>query len=74
MGEFLTRDDKNKDDPLLRDPLSPNRLRQSSDPNTIIVQPAAHFIPELGGSVTSAERQIVDRLAVQIVSMMERPW
>lgn len=40
---------------------------------TIITAPS-NFIPELGGSLTSAEKQMIDRIAVQIVSMMERPW
>lgn len=40
----------------------------------VLVQGMANFIPELGGSLASAEKQAVDRLAVQIVSMMEKPW
>ena len=36
--------------------------------------PIGGFIPELGGSLTTAEKQNVDRLAIQIVSMMEIPW
>jgi ribosomal protein L35AE/L33A len=40
----------------------------------VLVQGMGTFIPELGGSMASAEKQMVDRLAVQIVSMMERPW
>jgi hypothetical protein len=40
----------------------------------LILAPVGTFIPELGGSVTSAEWQAINRLAVQIVSMMERPW
>ena len=81
LGEFLSRaDDKGPRDP--RDPLFPGRdqldpnmphnLRHSKDPHTILVQPTTHFIPELGGSITTAEKQLVDRLAVQIVSMMEK--
>lgn len=81
LGEFLARDDSNsrreERDPLLpgldrRDPNSPHNLRNSKDPHTILVQPTTHFVPELGGSVASAEKQLVDRLAVQIVSMMEK--
>ncbi len=84
FGEYLSRADApRKDDPLkdsvTRDPHDPAHKndpfgRQAKDPNTIIVQPTGHFIPELGGSVTSAEQQIIDRLAVQIVSLMEKPW
>lgn len=39
-----------------------------------LVQSLATFIPEVGGSLTTAEKDNVDRLAVQIVSMMEKPW
>jgi hypothetical protein len=33
-----------------------------------------HFIPEVGQSLTTAQQENVNRLAVQIVSMMEKPW
>jgi hypothetical protein len=39
-----------------------------------LVSSLATFIPEVGGSLTTAEKDNVDRLAVQIVSMMEKPW
>lgn len=45
-----------------------------SDPPPVLVQSIGSFIPELGGSLTTSEKQNVDRLAVQIVSMMEKPW
>ena len=32
------------------------------------------FIPELGQSLATAQQQNVDRMAVQIVAMMEKPW
>jgi hypothetical protein len=41
---------------------------------TVLVQSTAGFIEELGESLTTAEKKNVDRLAVQIVSMMEIPW
>lgn len=40
----------------------------------ILVEPIATFIPELGGSLGSAEKQVVDHLAVRIVHMMEKGW
>jgi hypothetical protein len=43
-------------------------------PPPVLIQSIGGFIPELGGSLTTAEKQNVDRLAVQIVSMMESPW
>ncbi len=39
-----------------------------------LVSPTADFIPELGGSLAAAQRQLVDRTAIQIVSMMEKGW
>jgi hypothetical protein len=43
-------------------------------PGPVLVQPVASFIPELGESLTTAEKKNVDRLAIHIVSMMESPW
>ena len=39
-----------------------------------IVQSRAEVIPELGVGNAAARKSNVDRLAVQIVSMMEEPW
>ena len=39
-----------------------------------LVQSVGDFIPEVGQSITSARQQNVNRLAIQIVSMMEKPW
>jgi hypothetical protein len=59
-----------EDDRLQRVP----HIDATGKPLPVLVQPSATFVPELGGSVASAEKQLVDRLAIQIVSMMERPW
>ena len=40
----------------------------------IIIASTGDFIPEIGQSLTTAQQQNVDRLAVQIISMMEKPW
>jgi hypothetical protein len=40
----------------------------------LLIQSTSSFIPELGESLTTAEKFNVDKLAVQIVSMMEIPW
>jgi hypothetical protein len=40
----------------------------------ITIRSVAGFIPELGQSQATAYQQNVDRLAVEIVSMMEKPW
>lgn len=43
-------------------------------PPPALIIPVAGFIPELGGSVTSAEWQVLNTVANRIVAMMERPW
>jgi hypothetical protein len=43
-------------------------------PTPTLVSPAATYIPELGGSNASARQQLVNRAAIQIVSMMEKAW
>lgn len=43
-------------------------------PPFVTIQSNANFVPELGGSRASALNDNVNRLAVQIVSMMEKPW
>lgn len=46
----------------------------AKEPPPVLITPQGFFIPELGGSFASAERQMVDRLARQIIFVMERPW
>jgi hypothetical protein len=43
-------------------------------PPPVLINPTATYIPELGGSNSAARKQLVDRAAVQIVSMMEKGW
>jgi len=45
-----------------------------ANPPPVLVQSIASFIPELGQSMTTAQQTNVNRLAIQIVSMMESPW
>jgi hypothetical protein len=40
----------------------------------VLVMSLAHFRVELGESMATAQKENVDKLAVQIVSMMEKPW
>jgi hypothetical protein len=40
----------------------------------VLGQSMATYTPEIGESTASATKQLVDRLSVQIVSMMEKPW
>jgi hypothetical protein len=51
-------------DELLADPRTP----------VAIIRSVAHFRPELGESLTTAQQKNINRMAVQIVSMMEKPW
>jgi hypothetical protein len=43
-------------------------------PQPVVLSSRGNFIPELGQSVTSALQVNCNRLAVQIVNMMENPW
>ena len=43
-------------------------------PPVTLVTSLGHFVPEIGQSITTAHQENVDRLAIQIVSMMEKPW
>jgi hypothetical protein len=40
----------------------------------LLIRSFAHFRPELGESMTTAMQKNVNRMATQIVSMMEQPW
>jgi hypothetical protein len=40
----------------------------------VVVRSTAHFIPELGESITTSLQKNYDRMAVQIVSVMEEGW
>lgn len=46
----------------------------AAKPLPTLVTPSANFIPELGGSLAAAQAQLVERTAIQIVSMMEKGW
>jgi hypothetical protein len=43
-------------------------------PPLVTVQSTGNYIPELGGTLITAQQQNIDRLAIQIVSMMEIGW
>lgn len=40
----------------------------------VLMRTTAHFRPELGESITTAMQRNIDRMAVQIVSAMEKGW
>lgn len=70
-GKILSGDDPEQ----YRDPLQPPLPgAPPAAPPPALVQPQATFIPELGGSITTARKQLVDRTATQIVSLMEQGW
>lgn len=69
-GKSLLISERKQEEPGLPLPLDNKILDPKLYPR-VVVQPAGTFIPELGGSLTTAEQQLIDRLAVQIISMME---
>jgi hypothetical protein len=55
--------------------LGPDGLPVPVQPKSVVlIASTGNFIPELGESITTAQKKAVDRLAVQITSMMEKPW
>lgn len=60
---------------------NPNELPLPGQPRAtaptavpVLVTPTASYQPELGGSNVSADKQALDRAAIQIRQMMETPW
>jgi hypothetical protein len=45
-----------------------------SQAKSLLITATSSFIPEIGSSITTARQEMANRLAVQIVSMMEKPW
>jgi hypothetical protein len=54
-------------------PPPPGAVAPTATP-PVLVQSIGGFIPELGQSLSSAQYENVNRLARQIVFMMEKPW
>lgn len=54
--------------------LADHPLPPPPPPPVALVQSVSTYIPELGQSLTTSFQGNVDRLAIQIVSMMEAPW
>jgi hypothetical protein len=71
-GEILSQP-KAKPDPIpvLAD-LPPGAGEQPKGP--VVISSVASFVPEVGSSITTARQDNINKLAVQIVSMMEQPW
>jgi Lipopolysaccharide-assembly len=72
-GEILSRPRTGRDAPL---PLPPDLPPGAPlpKPPVMLVTSLGHFVPEIGQSITTAHQENADRLAIQIVSMMEKPW
>jgi hypothetical protein len=49
-------------------------LPPTGPPKPVLIQSLGDYIPELGGSTATALQQNVNRMAVLIVSKMEKPW
>ncbi len=60
--------------PLPPDPALPPPPVPEVPDSKVLVQSMAVFRPELGQSLRSAQFDMVNKLAVQIVSMMEKKW
>jgi hypothetical protein len=52
----------------------PGELGGPSGTGAVLVQSTGTFIPEIGQSEMTSLQQNVNRMAVQIVSLMEKPW
>jgi hypothetical protein len=69
-GEILSQP-KRKIEPI---PVLTDVPREPPPPPPVTVSSVASFTPELGQSMTTARQDNIRKLAVQIVSMMEKPW
>ena len=58
-------------DPDLSQP-PPTSVAQAALPTRIVA--SGRLLPELGETNATASKRVIDQLAVQIVSMMEKPW
>jgi hypothetical protein len=67
-GEILSQQPLKLPYPMTQDDLPDMK------PPPVLVQSVASMIPELGQSNTSARQSNIDKIAVQIVSMMEKKW
>jgi hypothetical protein len=72
-GDILSQM-KKRIDPLPPPIDTPLLAPEPPKPHPAVVTSTAGFIPELGESMRSARKKNTDFLAVQIVSMMEKPW
>ncbi len=64
----------NPDDMALFAPPPPLPGEKALASAVVVASSVAHFIPELGESITTSYQKNVQRLAIQIVSLMESAW
>jgi hypothetical protein len=69
LGEYLSSPPPKPPGTEILNPPAP-----PTDVPKVLVQSLATIRPELGTSMATAQQRNVDRLAVQIVNMMEKPW
>jgi hypothetical protein len=60
--------------PPVQPPLPPGTPPKNPDAAPVLVTGLGDYIPELGQSTTTAYQQSINKLAIQIVSLMEKPW
>lgn len=49
-------------------------IRMPVTPEFQTLAQAVHFVPEAGQSLTTAQQELLNRMAIQIVELMESPW
>jgi hypothetical protein len=69
-GQYLTRPNKGPGSLPPDAPLGAELL----PPPPVVVTSTADWAPELGESWATGQQRNINRLAIQIVSMMEKPW
>ncbi len=70
-GEILSEPPPRKE-PL--PPLTDGPPQPPFKPHPLTISSTASFIPEVGGSITTARQVNINKLAVQIVWLMQKPW
>ena len=60
--------------PVLMSPPDDSVTLDKPKPKPMVISSASTYIPELGQSTTTSLQGNIDKIAVQIVSMMESPW
>jgi hypothetical protein len=51
-----------------------NKAEEKKNPNPALISETFNFYPEIGESAQAAYSRTCEKLAVQIVNMMEQPW